>query len=64
METWTIHYTVEKMDQCYDMEKDIIVPNIDFVLPEFRHQVRLFKKITGMNIKPNTLNHEPTPPTP
>jgi hypothetical protein len=62
METWIIHYTVEKMDQCTDLEIDITVPNIDFVLPEFRRQVRLFKKIDAVirkpNIKPKTESNE------
>lgn len=62
METFVVHYTSEKNDKCVDMEKDIEVPNIDFVLPEFRRQVRLFKKIDAVirkpNVKPKTEEHE------
>lgn len=62
METYVVHYSVEKMDVTADMEKDITVYNIDFVLPEFRRQVRLYKKIDAVirkpNVQPNTENHE------
>jgi len=62
METYVVHYTSEKMDQCHDMEKDVTVPNIDFVIPTFRQEIRLYKKITGIffkpNVQPNTENHE------
>lgn len=53
METYTVSYTAEQFDQTVDLEIDLTVPNIDFVLPEFRQQVRLFKKIESISIKPN-----------
>lgn len=64
METFVVHYCVEKMDMCTDLEMDITVPNIDFVLPEFRRKVRLYKKIDAVirkpNVKPKTENYEPS----
>lgn len=62
MEIYTVHFTVERMDQCVDEEKDIEVYNIDFVIPEFRRQVKLFKKIDAVirkpNVQPKNEHHE------
>lgn len=53
METYTVHYTSEQFDQTVDLELEVTVPNIDFVLPEFRRQIRLFKKIQAIIKKVN-----------
>jgi len=62
MEIYTVHFTVERMDQCSDEEIDIEVYNIDFVIPEFRRKVRHYKKIEAVirksNVQHKTEHHE------
>lgn len=57
MEIWTVHYTIEQFDQSTDKEHDVTVYNIDFALPQFRKEVRLFKKIDAVIRKPNVISN-------
>lgn len=49
MRKYRITYLKEVNDECVDITEDVTVPNIEFAIPQFKEQVRVFKRITDIN---------------
>ncbi len=58
MRSYTVTYVAESHDAADFFEEIVTCPNIEFVIPQFKEQIRVFKHITDINLIRNGNNKQ------